>query len=38
MSVDFMANVAGAYADLLYEGFEGRTGLRSFPYHEYEEW
>lgn len=23
---------------LLYEGFEGHPGLRSFPYHEYEEW
>lgn len=23
---------------LLYDGFEGHPGLRSFPYHEYEEW
>lgn len=23
---------------LLYDGFDGRPGLRSFPYHEYEEW
>ena len=23
---------------LLYEGFEGRPGLRSFPLHDYEEW
>ena len=23
---------------LLYDGFEGHPGLKSFPYHEYEEW
>ena len=23
---------------LLYEGFEGHPGLRSFPFHDYEEW
>ena len=23
---------------LLYEGFEGHPGLKSFPFHEYEEW
>ena len=23
---------------LLYDGFDGYPGLRSFPYHEYEEW
>ena len=23
---------------LLYEGFEGHPGLRSFPFHEYDEW
>ena len=23
---------------LLYEGFEGHPGLKSFPFHEYDEW
>ena len=23
---------------LLYEGFEGRPGLRSYPFHDYDEW
>jgi hypothetical protein len=23
---------------LLYDGFEGHPGLKSLPYHEYEEW
>ena len=23
---------------LLYEGFEGRPGLKSFPFHDYDEW
>ena len=23
---------------LLYEGFEGHPGLKSFPFHDYDEW
>ena len=23
---------------VLYEGFEGHPGLKSFPFHDYEEW